>query len=83
LTDALQELELLLLDEDERIPYRVGDSFYSLTTEEATERIESEKGNVEGEIGKMKEEIEIIKEQLNKLKVQLYGKFGNSINLDK
>lgn len=83
MTDALQELELVLLDDDERIPYRVGDSFYSLTTEEATERIEGEKGTVEGEIGKMEEEIESIKEELNKLKVQLYGKFGNSINLEK
>jgi prefoldin subunit 4 len=74
---------LLLVDEDERIPYRMGDSFYSLTAEEATGRIEGEKGVVEGEIGKMEEEIESVKERLEKLKVKLYGKFGSSINLEK
>lgn len=74
---------MILLDDDERVPYKIGDSFYSLTTEEATEQIEGEKGVVEGEIGKMEEEIESIKEQLEKLKARLYGKFGNSINLEK
>ena len=57
------------MDEDEKVPYRIGDFFYSLTAEEASERME--------------EQIETIKEQLEQLKVQLYGKFGNSINLEK
>ena len=65
------------------MPYRIGDSFYSLSTEEATERMEGEKGVVEEEIGKMEEEIENLKGELEKLKLKLYGKFGNSINLEK
>jgi prefoldin subunit 4 len=72
-----------LLDDDEGVPYKVGDSFYSLNTEEATERMEREKGVVEDEIGKMEDEIDKIKGDLDKLKVELYGKFGNSINLEK
>jgi len=76
-------MELLLLDDGESVPYKIGDSFYSLTLEEATERMERERGVVEGEISKMEEEIESIKEELNQLKVELYGKFGNSINLEK
>lgn len=76
-------MELLLLDDGEGVPYRIGDSFYSLTPEEATERMEEEKGVVRVEIGKMEEEMETIKEELAKLKVTLYGKFGNSINLEK
>jgi prefoldin subunit 4 len=76
-------MELLLLDDDEYVPYNIGDSFYSLSQEEATERMEGEKTVVEREIGKMEEEIEHVKEELGKLKVQLYGKFGNSINLEK
>ena len=76
-------MELLLLDDDEGVPYRIGDSFYSLSPDEATERMEGEKGVVEGEIRRMEEETESIKEELAKLKVALYGKFGNSINLEK
>ena len=76
-------MELLILDEDEKVPYKIGDSFYSLTTAEATEKMEEEKVAVEGEIGKLEEQVEGIKGQLERLKVQLYGKFGNSINLEK
>ena len=74
---------MLLDDDDEGVPYRIGDSFYLLSTEEATERMEGEKGVVEEDIGKMEEEIEKLKGELEKLKVQLYAKFGNSINLEK
>jgi prefoldin subunit 4 len=74
---------VLLDDDDEGVPYRIGDSFYSLSTDEATERMEGEKGVAEEEIGKMEEEIEKVKGDLEKLKVQLYAKFGNSINLEK
>jgi prefoldin subunit 4 len=78
----LQEIELVI-DEDEGVPYKIGDSFYSLTVEEATERMEGEKVDIEAEIGKMEENIESIREDLDKLKVKLYGKFGTSINLEK
>jgi prefoldin subunit 4 len=78
----LQEIELVI-DEDEGVPYKIGDSFYSLTVEEATERMEGEKVGIEAEIGKMEESIESIREDLDKLKVKLYGKFGTSINLEK
>jgi prefoldin subunit 4 len=78
----LQEIELVI-DEDEGVPYKIGDSFYSLTVEEATERMEGEKLAIETEIGKMEENIESIREDLDKLKVKLYGKFGTSINLEK
>ena len=73
----------MLLDDDEGVPCKIGDSFYSLSVEEATERMEEEKGAAEEEIGRMEEEIDEVKRELEKLKVQLYGKFGNSINLEK
>ena len=79
----MQEMELLILDDDEGVPYKIGDSFYTLTVDEATERMEEEKAVVEKEIGEIEEEIETVKEELEKLKVKLYGKFGSSINLEK
>jgi len=81
ITDALQEIELM--DEEDTVPYRIGDSFYSLKVEEATERMEGEKTVTEEEISKMEEEIEGMKTDLAKLKRILYGKFGSSINLEK
>jgi prefoldin subunit 4 len=82
LTDALQEIELLI-DEDEGVPYRIGDTFYLLSTDEATERMEGEKGVVEGDVDKLQEQIEEMREELDQLKAKLYSKFGTSINLEK
>lgn len=81
MSDALQEIELM--DEEDTVPYKIGDSFYLLKAEEATERMEGEKTATEEEIGKMEEEIEEMKTEMTKLKRILYGKFGNSINLEK
>jgi prefoldin subunit 4 len=78
----LQEIELLIDDED-GVPYRIGDSFYTLSAVEATRRMEDEKASLEGEIATMDEGIEEIKDQLEGLKKRLYGKFGSSINLEK
>lgn len=82
ITDALQEIELLI-DEDDGVPYRIGDSFYTLSSDEATERMEGEKGVVEAQVEGLEEQLETIREELNKLKAKLYGKFGTSINLEK
>jgi prefoldin subunit 4 len=72
-----------LIDEDEGVPYRIGDSFYRVSVEEATSRMEDERTGVEGEIARMEEEIQGIRGQLEVLKRKLYGKFGSSINLEK
>ena len=69
-------------DEDE-VPYRIGDSFYTLSVDEATRRMEEDKASVEAEIKRMEGEIDSIKEELEGLKRRLYGKFGSSINLEK
>jgi chaperonin cofactor prefoldin len=72
-----------MIDEEEGVPYKIGDSFYVLSTEEVTERMEGEKESTGGEISRMEEEIENLKGELEKLKKVLYGKFGTSINLEK
>lgn len=79
----MQEIELLILDDDEGVPYKIGDSFYTLTVDKATERMEEEKATAEKDIGSMEAEIENVRAELDKLKVKLYGKFGSSINLEK
>src|ERR1700733_700276 len=56
ITDALQEIELLI-DEDEEVPYKIGDSFYTLSSEEATERMEGEKVVVEAQVEGLEEQL--------------------------
>ncbi|KAI9873407.1 MAG: hypothetical protein M1830_000444 [Pleopsidium flavum] len=74
--------ELELADEDDMIPYMVGDSFISLPLPEvqsllssSTERIDEDVSALEGKLGG-------IREEMQQLKVALYARFGRSINLE-
>ena len=71
-----------LADEDELVPYRVGDCFVSLKVEEVQELLEKRTGEVEEEIERLKEAMGGNRETMEELKVQLYAKFGRAINLD-
>ncbi|KAF3928481.1 hypothetical protein ABW20_dc0106788 [Dactylellina cionopaga] len=80
LTDVSSELELS--DDDDMVPYKIGDAFVSLRVEEVREMLETEIKDIDEEIedleGKVKEE----KGKMDELKVLLYAKFGRSINLE-
>lgn len=76
------ENELELADEDELIPYRIGDAFIHLSLESVQARIETEKSQVEGEVDSLETELDSIKDEMAKLKIKLKSKFGESINLD-
>ncbi|KAJ3158563.1 hypothetical protein HDU86_002788 [Geranomyces michiganensis] len=81
LDDLSSELELA--DEDEMIPYRIGDAFVSLSLEACLKRIEAEQGVLSGELEDASKKIDGIQAEMDKLKVVLYRKFGNSINLER
>ncbi|KAI8897229.1 Prefoldin beta-like protein [Globomyces pollinis-pini] len=81
LDDLVMELELA--DEDELIPYRIGDSFVSLSLEQCQERIESEQSDIVKQVDDYQNDVNSIHSEMAKLKAMLYGKFGNSINLEK
>ncbi|WPK26525.1 hypothetical protein PUMCH_003880 [Australozyma saopauloensis] len=76
-------LEIELLDEDEKIQYRIGDSFVFVTVTRAVDMIEAENELLDGKINSLSEKIEGIDSQLALLKAHLYGKFGNNINLER
>lgn len=76
-------LEIELLDEDEKIQYKVGDVFVFLPVAKAVEKIEAENEALDGKIDQVSEEISEIDLQLAQLKAHLYGKFGNNINLER
>merc|ERR1712087_53038 len=76
------EEEILMLDDEEGVPYQIGELFVNTTTEESTELIEKAKGTVQAEIAKLESQADSHKIVLSELKVQLYAKFGNNINLE-
>lgn len=62
--------------------YVIGECFVHIDREAAEARIEAQTAQVGGEIEEFESELEDIKGQMADLKKQLYGKFGNSINLE-
>jgi prefoldin subunit 4 len=61
----------------------VGDCFVSLNLEDCQTRIEDDQTILNQELDQFKDEIDSLNGQMAKLKALLYGKFGNTINLEK
>lgn len=76
-------LEIELLDEDEKIQYKMGDSFVFVSVSRAVEMIEKENEVLDGKIENLSEKISDIDSELASLKAHLYGKFGSNINLER
>ena len=76
-------LEIELVDEDEKIQYKIGDSFVSVSVSKAVEMIEAEHELLDVKIATLSEKIAEIDSKINLLKAHLYGKFGNNINLER
>ncbi|KAM9855568.1 prefoldin subunit 4 [Aulostomus maculatus] len=85
---ALQNLQdasddLMIFDDDSLlIPYQIGDVFICHTQEETQEMLEAAKETLEQEVKGLEDRVSAIQQVLGDLKVQLYAKFGNSINLE-
>ncbi|KAK4223190.1 Prefoldin subunit-domain-containing protein [Podospora fimiseda] len=80
LDDISTELELA--DEDEKVPYKIGDSFFHLPLEQAQELLGLSMAKIEEEIGELEDKMSAIREEMTQLKVELYARFGKTINLE-
>ncbi|KAG4440324.1 hypothetical protein IFR05_004176 [Cadophora sp. M221] len=80
LDDISNELELA--DEDDKIPYKIGDSFISLPLSEVQELLESSISKIDENVSALEEKLSTTREEMDQLKVELYGRFGKSINLE-
>ncbi|RQM07650.1 hypothetical protein DH86_00001672, partial [Scytalidium sp. 3C] len=80
LDDVSNELELA--DEDDLIPYQIGDSFMSLPLSEVQELLSASTERIEEDVSALEEKLNTIREEMSQLKVQLYARFGRSINLE-
>ncbi|KAH7412706.1 Prefoldin subunit-domain-containing protein [Cadophora sp. MPI-SDFR-AT-0126] len=80
LDDISNELELA--DEDDKIPYKIGDSFISLPLPEVQEMLEASTSKIDESVSALEEKLNTTREEMDQLKVELYGRFGKSINLE-
>ncbi|OJD20569.1 hypothetical protein ACJ73_08095, partial [Blastomyces percursus] len=75
-------MELELADEDEKIPYKIGDSFISLPLSEAQSLLTASTQRIDEEVSRLEENLSDVRDELQQLKVALYARFGRSINLE-
>lgn len=76
-------MEIELLDEGEKIQYKIGEVFVFLSVEDATANIEKENESLDEKVSNLESEISEIDDKLLALKAHLYGRFGKNINLER
>ncbi|KAL8871845.1 MAG: hypothetical protein Q9198_007325 [Flavoplaca austrocitrina] len=82
--EDLEEIsnELELADEDEKVPYKLGDAFIMLPLPEVQQLLSKSTDKIETSVSATEEKLSEIREEMNSLKVDLYARFGKSINLE-
>ncbi|KAK3387556.1 Prefoldin subunit-domain-containing protein [Podospora didyma] len=80
LDDISSELELA--DEDDIVPYKVGDAFFHVPLPQAQEMLAISGAKIEKEIEILEDKLSDIREEMGQLKVELYARFGKTINLE-
>ncbi|CAK7242715.1 MAG: hypothetical protein STHCBS139747_004213 [Sporothrix thermara] len=81
LDDISTELELVD-DEDDKVPYKIGDAFFQVKAKKALKMVETSQTEKEQEIATLEESLSSVREDMTHLKVELYARFGRSINLE-
>jgi prefoldin subunit 4 len=81
LDDLLLEIELI--DEDEKIQYKIGEVFVFLEHDKAIARLEKSNEELDVKLKLTETAIADIDQKLDVLKAQLYQKFGSNINLER
>ncbi|KAF2642152.1 Prefoldin, subunit 4 [Massarina eburnea CBS 473.64] len=82
--EDLEEIsgELELVDEEEKVPYQIGDCFVNLPQPEVLELLTASTETIDTESDAVKEKLGTVQEEMESLKKALYGRFGRSINLE-
>ncbi|XP_067135529.1 prefoldin subunit 4 [Centruroides vittatus] len=74
--------ELLMLDENDTVPYMLGEVFVNLEQSQTEEMLNKTEESINAEMANIQANCEAIKQTMSELKVQLYAKFGSNINLE-
>jgi len=82
--DALDDvaMDIELADDEKPVLYRIGEAFVYLPLEKAQERLALDQESAQAELSRLQGAADQCKADMQDLKVQLYSKFGSSINLD-
>ncbi|KAK4631416.1 Prefoldin subunit 4 [Fulvia fulva] len=82
--EDLEEIstELELADEDDKVPYKIGDSFFNLPVPDVQELLTAAVERIDTDVSSVEDKLTELREEMNKLKAALYGRFGKSINLE-
>ncbi|KAH8246299.1 hypothetical protein KR038_012001 [Drosophila bunnanda] len=78
--EALEEIELF--DEDENIPFLVGEVFLSHKLGATQDLLKETKDQVLKEIANIEAKAKVIKAEMDELKAHLYQRFGSNISLE-
>lgn len=62
--------------------YKIGDSFISLPLPEVQEMLSANTTEIEEEVSALERKLATVREEMSELKVELYARFGRSINLE-
>jgi prefoldin subunit 4 len=60
----------------------MGDAFISLPLAEVQELLSASTGNIEESVSAVEAKLSTVREEMTGLKVELYARFGKSINLE-
>jgi prefoldin subunit 4 len=64
------------------ISYKIGDSFFCLPLPEVQDMLATSTEKIQEEVSELEEKLNTIREEMQELKVELYARFGRSINLE-
>ena len=62
--------------------YKIGDTFISLALPEVQEMLASSTEKIEESVSTIEGKLSTVREEMEELKVDLYARFGKSINLE-
>lgn len=62
--------------------YKIGESFFHVTVTQAQEMLETSTTKIEEDISSLEDKLNTAREEMTQLKVELYARFGRSINLE-
>lgn len=62
--------------------YKLGDAFISLPVEEVRELLASSMTTIEESVSTVEDKLGTVREEMEQLKIDLYARFGKSINLE-
>ena len=62
--------------------YKIGDTFVSLPLPKVQEMLASSTEQIEESVSAVEGKLSTVREEMEQLKVQLYARFGKSINLE-